>query len=310
MPCYNAERHIEESVSSALNQTYKNIEVIVVDDGSTDSSVRQLKKMQEKDTRLKVFQQENKGPGPARNRGLKEAKGEYIAFLDADDYWSLDFIEKLANALAMETQTSYVLAYCGWQNKGLSENRCQPFIPPDYSTTDLTQLFLGGCRWPIHATLFTKKSVDKIGGFNERWTSCMDYDLWLRMSPFVKVVLVHKVLAFYRHHSGEQITKNKAIMAENHLKIQNEFISRKPKIAQKIGKKQVKEMINGGLLHRAYICYWERDLITSHKLFRMVMKTGYGKISDWKYMLPAVFPFGVYKSIIDFIDQMKREHRY
>lgn len=306
MPCYNADHYVEESVFSALNQTYKHLEVIVVDDGSTDSSVRRLEKLQEKDTRLKVFQQKNKGPGAARNRGLKESNGEYIAFLDADDYWSSGFIEKLVKMLASETQTPYLLAYCGWQNTGLSENRCRPFIPPDYSTMDLTQLFLGGCRWPIHAALFTKACVDKIGGFDERWVNCDDYDLWLRMSPFLKVVLVPEVLAFYRHHAGEQITKKSSITAENHWKIQREFLSRRPVIAKQIGEKKINKVINGGLLHRAYISYWERDLTTSHKLFRMVMKTGYGKMSDWKYMLPALFPSGIYKSIIHFIDLIKK----
>jgi glycosyltransferase involved in cell wall biosynthesis len=298
MPCYNAEKYLEDSVFSVLNQTHKNIELIVVDDGSTDKSLDILKRIQAKDNRLYVIQQKNKGPGPARNRGLAEAKGDYIAFLDSDDFWALDCMEKLAKALSANPEMKFGLAYCGWQNTGLPGNKGKPFIPPDYSKENLSERFLGGCRWPIHSPLVKRECIEKIGGFNEKWTTCMDYDLWLRMSPFVQVILVPQVLAFYRHHEGEQITKKRALLAENHWKIQKEFISQRLEIKNQLGQDRINILINGELLHRAYICYWERDLAAAHKIFRMVMKTGYGQIKDLKYMLPALFPLFFYKELV------------
>lgn len=303
MPCYNTERYIEKSVYSVLNQTYKNIELIVIDDGSTDSSLNILKTIQTGDKRLKVLSQKNKGPGPARNKGLKEASGDYIAFLDSDDFWSLDCIEKLERAISLIPKQNFGLAYCGWQNIGLSKNRCQPFIPPDYSALNLPELFLGGCRWPIHVVLVKRECVDKVEGFDETRTTCMDYDLWLRMSPFLQVILVPEVLAFYRHHEGEQITKNRALIAENHWRIQNDFISKRPAIVQQIGKTQLNKLMNGELLQRAYICYWDRDLDAAYKIFRMVIKTGHGEIKDLKYMLPTFLPLLLYKKLIDLLSR-------
>lgn len=303
MPCFNAQRYIKDSVQSVLSQTYKHLELIVVDDGSTDSSLALLAKMREADGRVKVINQKNKGPGPARNKALSVAEGEYIAFLDADDYWSPYCLEKLQKALSSNLPSGWGLAYCGWQNIGLSKKRSQPFIPLDYASANLPEVFLGGCRWPIHAALFYKSCVDKISGFNEKWTSCMDYDLWLRMSPFLQVVLVPEVLAYYRHHDSGQITKNRALIAENHWKIQKDFLSNRPEIRKQIGKEKINCLLNGELLRKAYICYWERDLDAAHKIFRMVMKTGYGLTKDWKYMIPTLFPLFLYKRIIQLLNR-------
>ena len=90
MPCYNAEKYIAEAINSVLDQTYSNIELILVDYGSTDNSLEICRKFQSrKENYICVDTQENKGPYLARNLGLRKANGRYIAFLDADDYWSV-----------------------------------------------------------------------------------------------------------------------------------------------------------------------------------------------------------------------------
>ena len=85
MPIYNDEEKIYDSINSVLSQSLTDIELICVDDGSTDNSLRILKSLAEKDDRIRVFSQKNQGSGKARNKGISEAKGEYIAFLDSDD---------------------------------------------------------------------------------------------------------------------------------------------------------------------------------------------------------------------------------
>ena len=82
MPIYNGENHLEESINSALSQSIKNIELICIDDGSTDKSLQILNRIQAMDYRLKVITQANLGAGPARNAGIRQAKGSYVAFLD------------------------------------------------------------------------------------------------------------------------------------------------------------------------------------------------------------------------------------
>ena len=92
MPVYNSEKYIENAIESVLNQTYNNIELIAVDDGSRDNSLNILKKFSKKDDRIKVFSKENGGISSTRNYGLKQAKGEYIAFIDNDDEYDKNLI--------------------------------------------------------------------------------------------------------------------------------------------------------------------------------------------------------------------------
>lgn len=95
LPVYNVEKYLPECIDSVINQTMKDIEIICVDDGSTDNSLEVLKRYQKKDNRIRIFSFTNKGLGPARNRGIDRAHGEYVAFVDTDDWLELDFCEKI-----------------------------------------------------------------------------------------------------------------------------------------------------------------------------------------------------------------------
>ena len=94
VPIYNAEKYLRECLDSVVNQTLRDIEIICVNDGSTDYSLGVLKDYEKKDDRIRVFSQENAGAGIARNHGLKHAKGEYVSFVDSDDWLELDALEK------------------------------------------------------------------------------------------------------------------------------------------------------------------------------------------------------------------------
>lgn len=97
MPVYNSGTEMKKSIESVLNQTYNKWELIIIDDGSTDNSLEIAKKFANKNRRIKVFHQKNAGPGAARNKGIKEASGDYIAFLDSDDYYEKNFLETIDN---------------------------------------------------------------------------------------------------------------------------------------------------------------------------------------------------------------------
>lgn len=86
MPVYNAEKYLNRSIESVMNQTYKNIEIILVNDGSTDASLTICSNYQKADSRIKLINQKNSGVSAARNRGIDEATGTYIMFIDSDDY--------------------------------------------------------------------------------------------------------------------------------------------------------------------------------------------------------------------------------
>ena len=97
VPVYNTEKYIEKCIDSLKEQTMNNIEIIVINDGSTDNTLKILKKLASGDNRIKIINQSNQKQGAARNRGLDLAKGEYIAFVDADDWIDLDYLEKMHN---------------------------------------------------------------------------------------------------------------------------------------------------------------------------------------------------------------------
>jgi glycosyltransferase involved in cell wall biosynthesis len=301
MPCFNAEAFLSISIKSALDQTFKNIELIVINDGSTDNSLQILNGLN--DTRLKIINQLNRGVCAARNRGLAEATGNYIAFLDADDTWRPDCLEKLHSEL--RSRSDAVLAYCGWQNVGLPGGRGEPYVPPDYEDESKLEYLLRGCPWPIHAALMRRSAIESAGCFDERLSNAEDYKLWLQIASLSKIVRVPEVLAFYHFHQGQQASKNRAKAAYHQWVVQKEFIQKNPEIVKQLGYKRVRQLINGELLKKGYICYWERDLRAAREIFRIVMKQGYGRLKDWKYMLPSLLPVSLHNALIRFFERSK-----
>ncbi len=102
MPVYNSKDKIRKSIESVLNQTYKNWELIIVDDGSTDNTYKTCEQYSKKDKRIIVYKKENEGPGKARNYGIKRSSGDYICFIDSDDYVEMDYFELLAKHIEKE----------------------------------------------------------------------------------------------------------------------------------------------------------------------------------------------------------------
>jgi glycosyltransferase involved in cell wall biosynthesis len=296
MPCYNSAHIIGKTVADLYQQTFKNFELIVVDDGSSDNSLEILQEIAKQYPNLQIVSQQNKGPGPARNRGLKAATGEFIAFLDSDDSWHPAFLAKLHQKLSENPDC--VLAYCGWQNLGLSTEQCQPYIPPDYQESDKFAVLLRSCPWPIHAALTRKLAIDQVKGFNESWLTAEDFDMWVRIAMFAKIVRVPEVLAYYHHQQGEQISSNKLRAILNHWGVQKGLLQDFPEISKTLGKSKTDLLTKGQLLQRAYELYWKNDLQSAHSLFRKSLVMGYFGVRDLKYILPSLLPLMIYQTLV------------
>lgn len=295
MPCYNAAAHIGASIDSVLMQHFADFELIVVNDGSTDDSPEILRGFD--DPRIRLIDQANAGVIAARNRGLAEAQGEYVAFLDSDDTMDPDFLQLLRDALRRHPEAC--LAYCGWQNLGLPGRRGEPFVPPDYEGPHKLERLLESCRWPIHAALVRRSEVESAGGFDPAFPTAEDYWLWLRIAPFKPIVLVDRTLVFYHHHGEQRSTaKNRAQKAVNRWQIRLEFLRRHPQIRAQLGRRRLRELIHGTLLDWGYRSYWDGDLDTARRIFRIVMKTGYGSARDWIHMLPALLPLPLHAALL------------
>jgi glycosyltransferase involved in cell wall biosynthesis len=294
MPCFNGEKYLGYAIENVLSQTYWPVELIVINDGSTDGSRDIVKKFGE---RVILIEQENVGPGVARNRGISRSRGEFIAFLDADDYWRLDCLEKLHSAL---TSCDADVAYCGWQNIEVNGEVGKAYVPPDYASEDKREYFLrGGAPWPIHAALVRRKALVKTGGFDERLPFCEDYDLWLRLGLRGSLKRVNEVLAFYRHHREVRSDWKRGFEAIYGRMIKRDFVRCFREVTKGLEPEKLREFIDGALLQRGYQCFWQRELLSAQRIFRAVFWTGYWGWRDLKYLVPAFLPPSYYIMLIE-----------
>ncbi len=297
MPCYNAEQHLDISLQSLQAQSFTNWQLIAVNDGSIDATWALLENWALRDKRIHALDQVNTGAAKARNNGLSVVRGKYIAFLDADDTWHPDFLADTLNMLSANPDTG--IAYCGWQNIGLPGGQGEPYIPPDYESNNKLKVLLRDCPWPIHAALIRTELIQEEGGFDEALSSCMDFDLWLRIATKTQLVRVSKVLAYYHHHDNEtRITKNLTRIAYNHWNVQRKFIASLAQPQINLTKHELRNITHGELLHRGYQSYWARDLKAARNIFKRVMRQGYGKPKDWLYMLPSLLPLPIHKWLV------------
>lgn len=298
MPCYNARPYLEESVGSVLGQTYPDVELIVVDDGSSDGGIEALQYLAAThEGRMRIFSQNRMGPYPARNHGLRHARGELIAFLDADDTWRPECLKRLHTALQ---ESGADLAYCGWQNFGDGAPGVEPYVPPAYEAGDPVAEFLRSCPWPIHAALIRKPVIDAVGGFSDRRFSSMDYDLWLRILAHTRrMVRVPEVMAFYRWHTGGQVSSVKWRQVLDALAAQTDFIERNPELVSHLSKDCLNDLTEGKVLRQAYRAVWGRDVASAHKLFRHVAAAGAFRVSDLRHVVAALLPMPLYRRVVD-----------
>ena len=169
VPVYNAEKYLKQCVNSLLNQTYRDIEVILVDDGSTDTSPAVCDAFSEMDSRVKVIHQKNARIGAARNRGIEEATGEYLTFIDSDDY-----IESNAYEVCMKLIEKYNADLIQWDLTFVPEQGCQGIIE-NRAESEYTELVLD--REAALQKLYEWKNMDP--RFNHLWTDT--HCIWTKL---------------------------------------------------------------------------------------------------------------------------------
>ena len=203
IPLYNKEKAIVKTIASVLNQTYTDFELIVVDDGSKDNSLLVVKAVD--DPRVRVIHKKNGGVSSARNRGIKEAKGEYVALLDGDDLWEPTFLEeqvKLIHDFPEAAMWGVSIAFIKygkclkWQQgmgdgyRGYVEN---------YFGTSHNDLFCSS------SVMIRKEVFDVVGYFDERISSSEDLDMWYRIILKYPVVFYDKVLVYYNQDAENRV---------------------------------------------------------------------------------------------------------
>ncbi len=199
IPAYNSETYIAETLGSVLAQTYKNYEVIVVDDGSSDGTLRIAKSFE---PRIKALTKQNGGPASARNLAVSNSQGDYIAFLDSDDLWVEDKLEQQTAFLDENRDAGLVYgeAFMFTENDG--EKKVGGRI--GYTTDPSLRLLLFGDFIPNSTVMIRRACVEKVGLLNESrgLIGVEDYEYWMRIAKHFPMAGIPRPLAYYRIREG------------------------------------------------------------------------------------------------------------
>ncbi len=203
-PLYNGERFVAQTIESVLAQSYPHWEMIIINDGSKDNSEAIVKAYTEKDSRIKLFSQQNAGSAAARNNGIRRAEGRYIALLDADDLWDSNFLE---SQLALMQKTNAQLVYASHRRIDENNNEClKPFLVS--GTTDYYGL-LKTCSISCLTGLYDSKEFGKMYLREDLKSLRDDFVFWLSILKKVKVAYANpEVIASYRI-LGNSTSRNK-----------------------------------------------------------------------------------------------------
>ena len=204
IPCFNSDLFIQDCLESVLQQTYENIEIILVDDGSTDES---LSKIEKYSTRITILKKVNGGAASARNLGIRNSNGSYIAFLDSDDVW---YPEKIAKQMKLMTAKQLDLVYCGGESVGdidLSIKYTPEFSGDCYSKFlefPTRAIVILGCS----SAIIRKSILEYSGDFDTQFLGAAeDWDFFRRFCKFGKVGFVNESLVKYRLHDKNVSTR-------------------------------------------------------------------------------------------------------
>lgn len=200
IPLYNKEAYIRDTLHSVLSQSYPFFEIVIVDDGSSDGSAGVVESMD--DSRIRLIKQSNAGVSAARNRGVGEAQGDYVAFLDADDRWHPDFLRRMASLIkACPDAGMYAARYAEVKNGTIC-----PFDLRDKQ--DFRQGYIPYFEWyaetfmsPVwtSAVVIPKDVFEHYGGFAVGVRAGEDIMLWIKIALHEKVAYLNEVLAYYNN---------------------------------------------------------------------------------------------------------------
>ncbi len=198
IPAYNYAHFLPEAIESVLQQNYRDFEIIVVDDGSTDNTREVLYKYWNKIT---YIYQENKGLPAARNTGIRASQSDYIAFLDADDLWMPEKLELQVGLMDKRQDVSLVYSNVFILDETGGKRKVTYSWSQDVSKNPLKELLLS-CPIPVLTVLIRRQAIEKCGLFDETLTYSEDWDMWLRLAldRSNRFVIINKHLAQYRIH--------------------------------------------------------------------------------------------------------------
>lgn len=244
MPVYNRERYLAAAVESVLSQTYENFELIIVDDGSLDSSVSIAQKYRSMyQDKIRILTQSNQGPSVARNNAIRQSSGDHIAFIDSDDLWSPDKLASQVNLLKRHSNVSFI--YSGY----FVINECGDIIRECMPESTMQGLIYEKL-WTVDnnisggTLLVPKCNMLAVDGFDENLRGAENLDLRIRLSKLGKVYFVDKSLYYYRRHDSN-LTTNCSAMTDAQLMLINKHFNQSSSVNQSLHRHVVSKYYYG-----------------------------------------------------------------
>lgn len=256
VPVYNSEKYLKRCLDSIINQTYSNLEIILINDGSTDSSKSICEEYCKKDIRIKMYSQENCGPSSARNIGIKKASGEYIMFVDSDDKLETNILEKLALFIP-----KYDIVICNYNI--VAEDRIKMVRNKIYYNEDFLNFVIINMLWGPVCKLIKKRVIKTY--FNQKYKIGEDLLFWYENSKNIKSFkyLDERLYAYYQNQDS---LMNKQIIKQEHIlsfDIFNKIIEEQysPYVVDNMKKTYIICYLN-------YTKYENRDLLKKYKIYK------------------------------------------
>ncbi|GFO66732.1 glycosyl transferase [Geomonas limicola] len=216
VPCYNTAQFLGDAIASALGQTCEDLEVLVIDDGSTDSTPEVTASFL-KDPRVRYVRQDNQGLSAARNKGIELSRGEFVALLDADDIWEPEKLERQLTVFGNLPECGLVFSdFATFDDRGTIAAQKNQAILERLSLPEFSQLFSRN-NFMYPSTVIVRRTVlEQVGGFDTSLKSAEDYDMWLRVARVSQVAGVTAHLVWIRQH-GSNMSLNIPRMLNNEI---------------------------------------------------------------------------------------------
>lgn len=298
IPAYNSSKFISRTIESVLRQTYKNWELVVVDDGSKDSTGEIVKSFCEKDSRVKYIFQENSGsPSGPTNRGIENSSGEYVAILQHDDEWEPTKLEEQLKLMTGDNNLGFVACNAIFVNelKGI-ESESKLKISDD---KHFLEKILCSNIIPYPSAVLAKRSVfDKVGYFDERFKMADDWDMWIRfVASGVNFAFIDKPLFKY-HIYGGNITKT--IVAEKTIKDMEYLLDKHKSLYDKFPKSRSRLLSYLGKLYAD-----SGNMITSRRILKKSLNLDRYNTKAYVVFLLTLFGKNFYLSVLKIVRSLE-----
>ncbi len=289
IPSYNSAHFVTHAVRSALGQTYRPLEVIVVDDGSTDDTQRALSDFEGE---IRYVYQANKGAPGARNTGIRQSRGDFVAFLDADDEWCPDKLSLQVPILCADSRVALVHSditflevssgrrYQKSETKEMCQGRCYEAMFFDWNVTPSTVVVRREC-------------IEAVGLFDESLVSgCEELDLWFRLARWYDFAYVPMPLTVYRLHSTN-MTRNTHKMDHGVFTVKKKALDADPALWRALGKRRVCRYMSRLAFDLGYAHVTAGELRIARGYFRDALRYTPQDRMTWAFWGSTFLPSGL-----------------